>query len=68
MQAMQAMARNVGEALGCGATLSLLSSEGHPIAESERYASSVRLRDLYTLEKHLSNCSHPPGPKRCSAR
>jgi hypothetical protein len=59
---------HVGEAQGGGATLSLLGGEGHPLAKIERYASSGRLRDLYTLEKHLSSCSHPPGPKRCSAR
>lgn len=60
--AMQPMARNVGEALGVGATLRLLESNGHPVAESERYASSVRLRELYTLEETLKQLKPPTWP------
>ena len=61
--AMQPMARNVGEALGVGATLSLLESNGQPVAEADRYASSVRLRDLYTLEKTLKQLQPPAWPE-----
>ncbi|HUE92736.1 di-heme-cytochrome C peroxidase [Pseudomonas sp.] len=62
--AMQPMARNVGEALGVGATLHLLGADGHPVAESERYSSSVRLRDLYTLEETLKQLKPPAWPEQ----
>jgi hypothetical protein len=62
--AMQPMARNVGEALGVGATLHLLGADGHPVAESERYSSSVRLRDLYTLEETLKQLRPPAWPEQ----
>jgi hypothetical protein len=61
--AMQPMARNVGEALGVGATLRLLETDGHPVAEANRYASSVRLRDLYTLEETLTQLKPPTWPE-----
>lgn len=61
--AMQPMARNVGEALGVGATLRLLESDGHPVAETNRYASSVRLRDLHTLEETLRQLKPPSWPE-----
>lgn len=61
--AMQPMARNVGEALGVGATLRLLNTDGHPVAETERYASSVRLRDLFTLEETLKQLQPPTWPE-----
>lgn len=61
--AMQPMARNIGEALGVGATLRLLESNGHPVAEDERYASSVRLHDLYTLEETLKQLKPPAWPQ-----
>lgn len=61
--AMQPMARNVGEALGVGATLRLLNTEGHPVAEAERYASSVRLRDLFALEETLKRLQPPTWPE-----
>ena len=62
--AMQPMARNVGEALGVGATLHLLGADGHPVAESERYSSSVRLRDLHTLEETLKQLNPPAWPEQ----
>ncbi|WP_347506315.1 di-heme-cytochrome C peroxidase [Pseudomonas anguilliseptica] len=61
--AMQPMARNVGEALGVGATLRLLNTDGHPVAEAERYTSSVRLRDLFTLEETLKQLQPPTWPE-----
>ena len=61
--AMQPMARNIGEALGVGATLQLMRADGHPVAEAERYASSVRLRDLYTLEENLKQLQPPTWPE-----
>ncbi|SDI24842.1 hypothetical protein SAMN05216603_12822 [Pseudomonas benzenivorans] len=62
--AMQPMARNVGEALGVGATLHLVQADGHPVAEAERYASSVRLRDLHTLEEMLKQLQPPTWPEQ----
>jgi len=61
--AMQPMARNVGEALGVGATLHLVQADGHPVPETERYASSVRLRDLHTLEETLKQLQPPTWPE-----
>lgn len=61
--AMQPMARNVGEALGVGATLQLLDAQGHGIPEADRYASSVRLHDLYTLEETLKQLQPPQWPQ-----
>lgn len=61
--AMQPMARNVGEALGVGATLQLFDEDGSPIPESERYASSVRPRDLHTLEETLKQLKPPHWPE-----
>ncbi|MHA6492977.1 di-heme-cytochrome C peroxidase [Pseudomonas borbori] len=61
--AMQPMARNVGEALGVGATVHLLTADGKPVAEADRYVSSVRLRDLYTLEETLKQLKPPSWPE-----
>ncbi|AYC32892.1 hypothetical protein D3880_11125 [Pseudomonas cavernae] len=62
--AMQPMARNIGEALGVGATLQIFDSHGQAIPEAERYASSVRLRDLYTLEETLKQLQPPTWPEQ----
>ncbi|PIA69826.1 di-heme-cytochrome C peroxidase [Pseudomonas sediminis] len=61
--AMQPMARNVGEALGVGASLHLLDEHGKGVAEADRYASSVRLHDLYTLEETLKQLQPPKWPE-----
>ncbi len=61
--AMQPMARNIGESLGVGATLRLFQANGHAVPEAERYASSVRLRDLYTLEETLKQLQPPTWPE-----
>ncbi len=61
--AMQPMARNIGEALGVGAPLQLLQADGSPVAEAERYASGVRIRDLYTLEETLKRLKPPSWPE-----
>jgi hypothetical protein len=61
--AMQPMARNVGEALGVGASLHLLDEQGRGVAEAERYASSVRLHDLHTLEETLKKLQPPKWPQ-----
>ncbi|WP_332820925.1 di-heme-cytochrome C peroxidase [Pseudomonas sp.] len=61
--AMQPMARNIGEALGVGATLQLLQADGHPVPEAERYSSSVRPHDLYVLEETLKKLKPPTWPE-----
>ncbi|UCP00519.1 cytochrome c [Metapseudomonas lalkuanensis] len=61
--AMQPMARNVGEALGVGATLHLFQPDGSAVPEAERYASSVRVRDLHTLEETLKRLAPPRWPE-----
>ncbi|MDH0151629.1 cytochrome c, partial [Stutzerimonas stutzeri] len=61
--AMQPMARNIGEALGVGATLRLLHENGQPVAEAERYASGVRVRDLHRLETTLMQLTPPRWPE-----
>ncbi|XOC01793.1 di-heme-cytochrome C peroxidase [Pseudomonadota bacterium DY0742] len=61
--AMQPMARNIGEALGVGAPLQLLQANGAPIAEAERYASGVRVRDLHRLETTLMQLAPPRWPE-----
>ncbi|KAF1066224.1 MAG: hypothetical protein GAK45_01989 [Pseudomonas citronellolis] len=60
--AMQPMARNIGEALGVGATLGLLNPNGQPVLGDARYASSVRVKDLYHLEENLHNLQAPQWP------
>jgi hypothetical protein len=62
--AMQPMARYIGEALGVGAPLQLLGTNGEAIGESERYASGVRLRDLDTLESTLRLLQPPRWPQQ----
>lgn len=61
--AMQPMARNIGEALGVGAPLRLLQSNGEALPEAERYPSGVRLRDLHTLEETLRQLQPPRWPQ-----
>ena len=62
--AMQPMARNVGEALGVGAELHLFDENGHPLPEQERYPSSVRVHDLYSIEETLKNLKPPQWPQQ----
>ncbi|MDF3935202.1 di-heme-cytochrome C peroxidase [Pseudomonas citronellolis] len=59
--AMQPMARNIGEALGVGATLQLLDHD-QPVMGDARYQSSVRVNDLYSLEEGLKTLKPPTWP------
>ncbi|MDH4582563.1 hypothetical protein E8F20_11875 [Pseudomonas sp. BN415] len=61
--AMQPMARNIGEALGVGASLHLFQPDGGQVPEADRYASSVRVRDLHTLEETLKKLTPPTWPE-----
>jgi cytochrome c5 len=62
--AMQPMARNIGEALGVGASLHLFDEDAKAVAEADRYASSVRLHDLHTLETTLQQLKPPAWPQQ----
>ncbi|OLY75069.1 hypothetical protein AU074_06370 [Pseudomonas sp. ATCC PTA-122608] len=61
--AQQPMARNIGEALGVGATLDFFDSAGQPLQGDARYASSVRVRDLNTIEETLQRLKPPTWPE-----
>lgn len=61
--AKQPMARNIGEALGVGATLSFFDSNGQPLQGHARYPSSVRVRDLHLIEGTLQTLKPPVWPE-----
>ncbi|SEE23892.1 hypothetical protein SAMN04490185_5259 [Pseudomonas frederiksbergensis] len=61
--AQQPMARNIGEALGVGATLSFFEADGQPLKGDDRYPSSVRLRDLHLIEQTLQRLKPPAWPE-----
>jgi hypothetical protein len=61
--AQQPMARNIGEALGVGATLNFFDANGQPLQGDERYASSVRVRDLHAIEETLQRLKPPAWPQ-----
>ncbi len=61
--AQQPMARNIGEALGVGATLSFFDSNGQPLKGDYRYPSSVRVRDLHQIEETLQRLKPPAWPE-----
>ncbi|MCP1475265.1 mono/diheme cytochrome c family protein [Pseudomonas sp. EB276 TE3739] len=61
--AQQPMARNIGEALGVGATLNFFDGNGQPLQGAERYSSSVRVRDLHAIEETLQQLKPPTWPE-----
>lgn len=61
--AQQPMARNIGEALGVGATLSFFDAAGQPLKGDDRYPSSVRVRDLQLIEETLKRLKPPAWPE-----
>ncbi|MHC8363194.1 di-heme-cytochrome C peroxidase [Pseudomonas sp. LS2P72] len=61
--AQQPMARNIGEALGVGATLNFFDANGQPFKGDARYPSSVRLRDLHLIEQTLQRLKPPAWPE-----
>lgn len=61
--AQQPMARNIGEALGVGATLNFFDGNGQPLQGAERYPSSVRVRDLHAIEETLQQLKSPTWPE-----
>ncbi|MBP5073808.1 hypothetical protein HUS84_07325 [Pseudomonas chlororaphis] len=61
--AQQPMARNIGEALGVGATLNFFDTQGQPLKGDARYPSSVRVRDLNRIEETLQRLKPPTWPE-----
>lgn len=61
--AQQPMARNIGEALGVGATLNFFDADGQPLKGDARYPSSVRVRDLQLIEQTLQRLKPPAWPE-----
>ena len=61
--AQQPMARNIGEALGVGATLNFFDANGQPLQGDARYPSSVRVRDLHLIEETLQRLKPPAWPE-----
>ena len=61
--AQQPMARNIGEALGVGATLKYFDTDGQPLTGDARYPSSVRVRDLHLIEETLQRLKPPVWPQ-----
>ena len=56
----QPLARNVGEALGVGAIVPLMSAVGQPLPPGERFRTSVDIRGLHRIEQTLQRL-RPPG-------
>lgn len=61
--AQQPMARNIGEALGVGATLNYFDTQGQPLKGADRYPSSVRVNDLHQIEETLQRLKPPAWPE-----
>ncbi|MNF35607.1 Cytochrome c [compost metagenome] len=61
--AQQPMARNIGEALGVGATLKFFDADGRALRGDARYPSSVRVRDLHVIEETLQRLQPPVWPQ-----
>ena len=59
----QPMARNVGEAMGVGATMKFRDGFGHPIPEPERYNTTISFNNLYHIESTLQNLKPPRWPE-----
>jgi hypothetical protein len=59
----QPMARNVGEAMGVGATFHLVDDYGRPIPQSERYRTSIGFDNLVRLESTLQKLTPPKWPE-----
>ncbi len=59
----QPLARNVGEALGVGATLRMTNTHGAPLPAHERFRSSVMIPNLATIEQTLQTLRPPRWPE-----
>lgn len=59
----QPMARNMGEALGVGATLHLVDPYGRALPRDQRFTSSVRVENLHRIESTLQKLKPPRWPE-----
>lgn len=59
----QPLARNIGEALGVGATIPLRAENGGPLPDEQRFRSSVRIGDLHRIETALQQLTPPRWPE-----
>jgi cytochrome c553 len=60
----QPLSRNIGEALGVGAQIRMISDTGAPLPIEQRFSSSVRIPDLVKIEKALQKLTPPPWPEQ----
>lgn len=59
----QPLARNIGEALGVGAVIRLLDTDGNPLPPEQRFASSVIMPNLDRIEHTLQKLKPPQWPE-----
>ncbi|MBR9884165.1 MAG: cytochrome c, partial [Oceanospirillales bacterium] len=59
----QPLARNVGEALGVGADIQLVSEEGAPLPADQRFRTSVNIQGLEKIERALQQLPPPQWPE-----
>jgi cytochrome c5 len=60
----QPLARNVGEALGVGAIVPLMSAVGQPLPPEARFRTSVDIRGLHRIEQTLQKLRPPGWPEQ----
>jgi mono/diheme cytochrome c family protein len=60
----QPLARNLGEALGVGAIMPLISAVGQPLPPNERFRTSVDIRGLHRIEQTLQRLRPPQWPEQ----
>src|SRR5205085_2681396 len=59
----QPMARNLGEAMGVGATVSLVDPYGRGLPSDEHFWSSVLVENLHGIESHIQKLKPPRWPE-----
>ena len=59
----QPLARNVGEAMGTGATLGLLDNYGRPVPTAEQFRTSIDFANVHHIETTLQRLTPPRWPE-----
>jgi len=59
----QPLARNVGEAMGTGATLGLLDNYGRPVPAAEQFRTSIDFASVHRIETTLQRLTPPRWPE-----
>ena len=59
----QPLARNVGEAMGTGATFRLIDGFGRPVPQDDRYRTSISFDNLLRIESTLQTLRPPRWPE-----